>query len=199
MRTHCVAAIDARLPRLSAAKAALASARRLTDAHRAALTGLIDDATAGLQTLRGEIQADSEVGALLEHCRSIFADYRVFALLLPRTRLVIAADVSVAGADKLDNVAGKLGAAIAQAEAAGRDMAQAKADLEAMKGKIASGRTSAAAVADAVLKLTAADWKADHNLLLPARQSLQSARRDLRAAHDLAVKIHDELKLKPQA
>jgi hypothetical protein len=151
LRTRCVAAIDARLPRLSAAKAALASARRLTDAHRAALTGLVDDARAGLQTLRMEIQADTEVDALVEHCRSIFADYRVFPLLLPRARLVIAADVSVAAADKLDDVAGKLGAAIAQAEAAGRDMAQAKADLEAMKGKVASGRTSAAAAADAVL------------------------------------------------
>jgi hypothetical protein len=177
----------------------VASARHLTDGHRAALTGVIDDTTTRLQTLRSEIEAATDAGALRERCRSIFSEYRVFALVLPRTRLVVASDASVAAADKLDDLAGKLGAAIAQAEAAGRDVTQAKTDLEAMKEKIASGRTSAASVADAVLALTTADWNADHNVLLPARKSLQSAGRDLRAARNLAVKIRDELKVKRQA
>jgi hypothetical protein len=197
LRSRCVAAIDARLPALSAAKAALASTRHVTDDHRAALTALIDDITTGLQTRRGEIAADTEVGSLREHCRTIFGNSRVFALVLPRTRLVVASDVSGAIADKLDEVAGKLNAAIA--EASGRDVTQAKTDLEAMRAKIASSRTSAASVPRALLGLTPADWNANHNVLLSVRQSLQSARSDLGAARRLAGKIRDELKPKPQA
>jgi hypothetical protein len=166
----------------------------VTDDHRTALTAIIDGTTTKLQTLRGEVAADTEVAALRGHCRSVFADSRVFALVLPRTRLVVASDLSAALAGKLDDVAGKLAGALAAAEAAGRDVTQAKADLEAMKAKTASGRTSAASVPGAVLGLTPADWNANHDVLVPARQSLQSARGDLRAARDLAGKIRDGLK-----
>jgi hypothetical protein len=198
LRSRCLAAIDVRLGALSAAKATLTSARQVSADHRAALTALIDDTATRLQTLRGEITADTEIGTLRPHCRSTFGDLRVFALVLPRTRLVVASDYAGALADKLEVVAGKLNAAIAEAEAAGRDVTQARADLQAMKAKIASSRTSAASVPGAVLGLTAADWNANHKVLRPARQSLQSARSDLRSARELARNIRDELKPKPQ-
>jgi hypothetical protein len=198
-RSRCVAAIDDRFSALAAAKAALAAASHVTDDHRAALTALLDDTTTRLQALQGEITADTEVSSLKAHCRSVFHDNRVFGLVLPRTRLVVASDVSGALADKLDEVAEKLSAAIAEAEAAGLDVTQAKAHLEAMKTKIASGRALAASVPGAVLGLTPADWNADHSVLAPARQALQSARSDLRGARELAGQVRDELKPKPQA
>ncbi len=199
LRSRCVAAIDVRLRALSAAKAALASAGHVTVDHRAALAALLDETTARLQALRTDIAADAEAGSLKGHCRPIFEDNRVFALVLPRMRLVVAADVSGAVAAKLEAVAGKLGAAIAEAEAAGRDMTQARADLEAMEAKIASAQASAASVPGTVLGLTPADWNADHRVLAPARQSLQSAGKDLRGARELAGKIRDQLKPKAGA
>ena len=194
LRARCLAAIGVRLPALAAAKSDVASNRHLTDADRSALTTDIDETAVRLQTLQGEIRADTDLATLRDHCHSIFQDNRVFALVLPRTRLVVGADTATAAGDKLSDIAGKLADAIAKAEAAGRDVTQAKADLDAMKAQIASADAAAGSVPGAVLGLTPADWNANHDVLSPARQSLRVARTDLRVARDLAVKIRNELR-----
>jgi hypothetical protein len=198
LRAKCLAAIDIRLPALDAARADVAGNQHLTDDHRAALTTDIDDTAARLHTLADEIRADSDLAALRDHCRSIFEDNRVFALVLPRTRLMVGADTAGDAGAKLRDVAGKLADAIAKEEAAGRDMSHAKADLDAMKAQIASAVAAAGTVPDAVLGLTPADWNANHDVLQPARQSLRVARADLKVARDLAVKIRHELETPAQ-
>ncbi|HEY3239136.1 MAG TPA: hypothetical protein VGL92_06205 [Acidimicrobiia bacterium] len=186
LRARCLEAIDKRLTALETASGRLAEAEHVTDEHEATLAGIIDDTSASLDALAGEIGADTEAEALKAHCRSIFEDHRVFALVLPRTRLVVASDTAGAAADRLDQAADRIEQAIAEAEAAGQDVTQAKADLEAMRSEIDSARTSAAGVPDGILGLTPADWNADHEVLTPAREALRSARADLKAARDLA-------------
>jgi hypothetical protein len=193
LRAKCLAAIDVRLPALAAARADAVGSQHLTDDHQAALTTNIDETTARLRTLADEIKAATELAPLRDHCRSIFEDNRVFALVLPRTRLVVGADTATDAGARLRDVAGKLADAIAREEAAGRDTSQAKADLDAMKAQIASAMAAAGTVPGAVLGLTPADWNANHDALQPARQSLRVARSDLKVARDLAVKIRHEL------
>jgi hypothetical protein len=193
VRARCLAAIDVRLPALAATKTALAGHEHVTDDHEAALTADLDDTAARLRVLAEEIKADTDLAALRDHCRSIFEDNRVFALVLPRVRLVAGADTATDAGAKLRDVAGKLADAIEAAEAAGADVTQAKLDLDLMEAHIASGVASAGTVAGAVLGLTPADWNADHEVLTPARQSLRSARADLKVARDLAFKIRNEL------
>jgi len=194
LRAKCLAAIDVRLPALAAARADVLGNQNATADHKAALVADIDQTTARLQTLQGEIKADTDLSTLRDHCRSIFQDNRVFALVLPRARMVVAADTAGVAGDKLSGVAGKLADVIQKAQAAGRDVTQAEADLDAMKAQIASGVAAAGSVAGDVLGLTPADWNANHDVLTPARQSLQTARADLKAARALAVKIRNELR-----
>ncbi|MDQ1500453.1 MAG: hypothetical protein QOI86_3793 [Actinomycetota bacterium] len=194
VRAKCLAAIDLRLPALAAARAAVTANGHATHDHETALTSNIDDTTARLRTLADAIKGDSDPAALRNDCRSIFEDNRVFALVLPRTRLVVGADTATDAGAKLGDVAGKLGDAIAKAEAAGQDVTQAKVDLDALKAATASGVAAAGTVPGAVLGLTPADWNANHEVLTPARQSLRAARTDLKVARDLAVKIRNELK-----
>jgi hypothetical protein len=194
VRAKCLAAIDVRLTALSAAGAAVAVNDHVTDDHGAALTTDIDETLARLRTLAEAIKADSDLATVRNHCRSIFEDNRVFALVLPRTRLVVGADTATDAGAKLRDVAGKLADAIDRAEAAGQDVTQAKIDLNALKAAVATGVAAAGTVPGAVLGLTPADWNADHEVLTPARQSLRVARSDLRVARDLAVKIRTELK-----
>jgi hypothetical protein len=198
LRAKCLAAIDVRLPALAAARADAVGNQHLTDDHRAALTANIDETTARLHTLADGIKADTDLATLRDHCRSIFEDNRVFALVLPRTRLVVGADTAADAGAKLHDVAGKLADAIAKEEAAGRDMGQAKADLDAMKAQIASAVAAAGTVPGSVLGLSPADWNANHDVLQPARQSLRVARTDLKVARDLAVKIRHELVIPAQ-
>jgi hypothetical protein len=194
VRARCLAAIDVRLPALAAAKARLAANQHVTDDHEAAVGADIDETAARLRELAEAIKADTDLAVLRDHCRSIFEDNRVFALVLPRAGLVVGADTAGDAAAKLRDVAVKLADAIERAEAAGQDVTQAERDLNAMKAAIASAAASAGSVPGAVLGLTPADWNADHGVLTPARQSLRSARADLKVARDLAHKIRTELK-----
>jgi hypothetical protein len=193
VRAKCLAAIGVRLPALSGAEADVTGNQHLTADHKAALTTNIDETTARLHTVADAIKADTDLATLRDHCRSIFEDNRVFALVLPRTRLVVGADTAGDAGAKLHDVAGKLADAITQAEAAGKDVTRAKADLDAMKAQIASGVAAAGTIPGAVLGLTPAEWNANHDVLTPARQSLRVARADLKVARDLAVKIRNEL------
>ena len=194
LRARCIAAIDVRLPALASARTALSTNGHVTDDHQAALTADIDETAARLRVLADLIKADTDLATMKEHCRSIFGDNRVFALVLPRVRLVVGADTATDAGAKLGDVAARLADAIAEAEAAGRDVGQAKLDLDTMKAHIAAGVAAAASVPGAVLGLTPADWNADHDVLTPGRQSLRSARADLKIARDLAFEIRNELK-----
>jgi hypothetical protein len=194
LRARCLAAIDVRLPALAAARNGLSGNEHVTDDHEAALVADIDQTAARLRDLATLIKADTDLAALRDHCRSILEDNRVFALVLPRVRLVVGADTATDAGAKLNDVAARLADAIAKAEAAGQDVGQAKLDLDMMKAHIASGVASAGSVPGAVLGLTPADWNADHEMLTPARQSLRSARADLKVARDLAFKIRHEMK-----
>jgi hypothetical protein len=197
VRTRCLAAIGVRLPALSAARADVTANGHVTDGHETALVSNIDETTARLNVLAGEIKADTDLATLRDHCRSIFEDNRVFALVLPRTRLVVGSDTAVDAGSKLNDVAGKLADAIKAAEAAGQDVRQAKLDLDMMKAQIASGVAAAGTIPGAVLSLTPADWNANHEVLTPAHQSLRAARTDLKVARDLASKIRHELRPTP--
>jgi hypothetical protein len=199
LRARCLAAIDVRLPALAAAKTALAGHEHVTDDHETALVADLDETAARLRVLAEQIKVDTELAALRDHCRSIFEDNRVFALVLPRVRLVAGADTATDAGAKLRDIAGQLGDFIARAEAAGQDVTQAKLDLNLMKASIASGVASAGTIPGAVMGLTPADWNANHEVLTPARQSLRSARADLRVARDLARKIRNELKPEPSS
>jgi hypothetical protein len=194
LRARCLAAIDVRLPALATSRTALAGSEHVTADHEAALSVDIDETAARLRELRDAIKADTDPAVLRNHCRSIFEDNRVFALVLPRVRLVVGADTATDAGAKLRDVAGKLADAIEKAEAAGQDVSQAKLDLDLMRAHIASGVAAAGSVPGAVMGLTPADWNANHEVLTPARQSLRSARADLRVARDLAVKIRNELR-----
>ncbi|MGH9011341.1 MAG: hypothetical protein ACRDYF_16070 [Acidimicrobiia bacterium] len=202
VRARCLAAIDVRLPALAAARAALSANEHVTEDHQATLTTDIDETVARLRVLADLIKADTDLAALRDHCRSIFEDNRVFALVLPRVRLVVGADTATDAGAKLREVAAKLADAIAKAEARelhqpspeADDVRQAKLDLDMMKAYIASGVAAAGSVPGAILGLTPADWNVNHEVLTPARQSLRSARADRKVARDLAFKIRNELK-----
>ena len=188
-RRRCLAAVDKRLTDLGNAADRLAAARHVTDAHEADLAAILDRTAAGLEALIPDINAAADMATLKTTCRSMFVDFRVYALVLPRTRLVVAADVAVAGAGKLDNVADRLESAIERAAADGHDTAEAEDKLAEMRDEIDSARDAAASVPGSIMGLTPADWNADHEVLTPARRALRSARTDLRDARRLAGEV----------
>lgn len=183
MKRRCIAQIDRRVAALDLRQRELGAARHLTAEHKAALDTDINNTRTGLKALAVQIREETDPAALRRECESIWTAFRVFALVLPRTRLVTTADAELFAASRLTDIAARL-------ESAGAS----GADLDAMKAKIASASAAASSVAPSILPLTPADWNANHEVLAPAQTSVRSARADLKAAAELGRKIAEDLK-----
>jgi hypothetical protein len=176
--------IDRRLATIDRLENGITGARALTDDHQAALQGILDGSTAGLRSMRAEIEADTTVPELREDIKRVFEDFRIYALVTRQVWLVIGADAVEAAGAALDDTAADLAALIARAEADGKDVTVAKAHLVAMEAAIDEAVAGVDGVASGVLPLKPADWNSGlaGPILREARQAIADARSSLRAA-----------------
>jgi hypothetical protein len=183
--------VDRRLATIDRLENAIDKARALTDEHATSLTRILDGSAAGLRALRAEIEADTTLADLHEDIRSVFADFRIYALVTRQVWLVIGADAVNGAAAALDATAADLGTLIERAEAAGEDVTEANAHLAAMVAAIDAAQAGVAGVADEVLPLTPAGWNAGTAgpILREARQAIVEARADMRTAMAEARKV----------
>jgi hypothetical protein len=176
--------IERRLEKLSVLQARVDSNARLTDAHEAALDRILAATRSGLEALRAEIAGDTTIADVRADTKRIYEDYRVYALVARQVHLVVAADTAAATDAAFGDTAQELATAIDAAEAAGKDVTEARRHLAAMTGHVDAAGTSVDGIAAAVLPLTPAGWNAGtaKPILDEARSDLRAARTDLRAA-----------------
>ena len=176
--------IDRRLETLTKLQSVVDASTALTDAHEAALDNILSSTGSGLRALRAEIDGDSTVEALREDIRRIAEDYRVYVLVARQVALVTAGDTVDATAAGLATAAERLEAAIDRAEAAGKDVKDARAHLATMIAAVGKADAAVDGVAEAVLDLTPAAWNAGTAgpVLKDARESLRHAAGALREA-----------------
>lgn len=167
--------IDRRLAFLGRLSTAVAGSKALTSEHRSALSAEIAGSTAGLTSLRAAIDGETDLAALRADVGRIATDYRVYLLVGPKARLVMAADRLSVGYDRFEKVETRLADAIAKAKGAGKDVGAAQAAFDAMTGKVDRAETLLGPVATSILPLTPADWNAGS-----ARPVLRDARSSLR-------------------
>ncbi len=194
MKQRCLHQVDRRLRALAEEDRRLDNVGALTAAHRAALKAINAEVSSGLSSLADEIQAEDNAEELRAECRRIVTDFRVFVLVRPRARLVIASDRALAAATRLTGVADRIQEAIDDAKADGRDTAEAEAHLAAMQAAIGDAQNHASGVYEAVIHLTAADYNANSDVLDPARRSTRAAREELRTAVAEGRAARDALK-----
>jgi hypothetical protein len=190
---RCVDAITTRLAAISAESHRVAVDPRLSDAHRTTLQSQLQADTTGLTALEAKIKAEIDPVKLNAECRSIFEDFRIFALVLPRTELVIAADNELFTAKRLAMVADQLQVMIDAANAAGVNTTKAAADLAALRAAVSDARSQATPIADAVLRLEPSDWNANPHVLDAASSAVHHGRDDLHNARDLAERVLADL------
>lgn len=189
--------IDRRFVTIERLRGAVDGARRLTDDHEAALERILDRSASGLRELRAEIDAATTVGELRLDLRRIVEDFRIYLLVVPQVRLVIAADVTDAAIARAIQVADRLEQAIEAAEEAGTDVGDAKEHLASMRAHIRSADAKVDGLAAKILPLTPADWNdgTAGPILERSRLAIAEARRvELRAAIADARAIIAELR-----
>jgi hypothetical protein len=182
VKARCLSQIERRQRALGAERERLSNAKALTDAHRSALLRINESVSNGLAALADEIQAEDNGEDLRAECRRIVDDFRVFTLVRPRSRLVLASDRELRAVTRLTEVAAKIDSKIAEAKADGRDTANAEAELTKMRQAIATAQGKASAVYDSVIGLTPADYNADHAVLEAARDAVRAGGEAVRAA-----------------
>jgi hypothetical protein len=154
-------------------------------ADQAVLVTRLQNDIADLNLLDTTIQTDTTVAAVKADAQKIFANFRIFAVVLPVTHMVVATDtVDNAAIPKLSDVATKLQTLIRNKNATGQ-----QATLDDMKARIAAARTATDGLVTDLEAFTPAQWNADHDLLSPDRSKLRGARADLAKARQDARSI----------
>ncbi|MEY2398372.1 MAG: hypothetical protein QOJ00_1546 [Actinomycetota bacterium] len=197
VRTRCLAQIDRRQRALDAGDTRLDGARALTDAHRAALKQIDAQTSDGLSQLATRIQSDSTVDQMRTDCRSIVEDYRVFALVRPRARVVAASDRVAAAVTRLGKVADRLQQAIDKAKAEGRDTTTASQHLAAMRADTSDAAGHVDGVYDSVIHVTPAEYNANHDVLKTAIANVRAGRSSARDAVSEARQARTALRSPP--
>jgi len=164
--------IDARLTTLATLATVISSAQHLTDTHRATLSALVSADQTGLTSLKAAVSGEQTIAALRADATAMVDDYRVYALVVPKVRLTIAADLAAAAQQALQQLHNRL-AAVASPGAA--------VHLADMQNQLAA--VSVAGVADALLATPAgADAKAIKAKVGTARSAVGTSRTALRKA-----------------
>jgi DNA repair exonuclease SbcCD ATPase subunit len=189
LKTHGASEIDRRLSSLQAALNKLQASTTLADADKKALAAGVQAEIDGLATLKDKLAAETNLDAARADVQSIFTEYRVYALLLPKARLVTVADRAQLAGKKFQELAGKLQVKVTALKAGGTDVTQLQKDLDAMNAKLTDAKTHYDGLPTKLLTLKPTDYNADHKVLRDYRDDMKAVRADFKAAHDAAQDV----------
>lgn len=189
VKARALEAIEKRLTTLANLEDAIATSASVQPDHAGALMEDIRFSVAGLQALAVEIRAAEDVDTLRVLIPKIFEDYRIYAVVVPKVHLTLAADAAVAVAGRLESLAGSIDEILDRLDEAGYEVEDAEDLLEQMMDYIASGAAGAGDVPDMVLDLEPSDYPDSTAVVRSAHEQLQEAGGNLRAAGETAHKI----------
>lgn len=195
LKTKGTAEIDRRIASLNSALEKLNTAAKLTAADKAALTQQIQAEIAGLTTLKAKLGAETELAAARADATSIVTDYRVYALMAPKARMVAAIDRLTVSADKLSEMQASLRIKVDAANASPASGVSAdQQKVDAMASKIAAAKAATDGMTAKLLALQPTDYNANHAVLVDYRAKTKIALDNLKAARDDAKDLIASLK-----
>ena len=184
IKAKSASAISIRQSALQSAITDVTANRYLTTGDRSAVLAILNSDVTGLTALAPVIQADTTVAKAAADYKSIFTQYRVFALALPQARLAASADdLTGTVLPRLTDAQSKLQALLAGPDS-GKNTPQVRAAMADLGEQITAITSETSGVAATVLGYTPAQWNANPSILDPSRSSLVTARGDSRVAHD---------------
>ncbi len=180
------AAIEKRVNDLTTLIQRIAGMKHVSDATKATITTALQADITALNNLKTKIASDSAT-ELRTDLKSITGSYRVYALVMPETRILVAADKAVSIADMMIAMNVKLQTRVTAAATAGKDMSAITAAQTDLTAKLADAKTQAQNAISMVAGLTPDNGDqtklhANEAALKTARTDIQAAQKDLEAA-----------------
>jgi hypothetical protein len=177
------AEINRRLTVLASLTSKVSTTTKLTAADKTTLATELTTETSGLTQLKAGLSADTTVSAAKAAAQTIFTDYRVFALIVPKVYLVQTADQQQTVAAKLTALAIKLQAKVGTS-----------ASVAAMTTEVQAANTISSSIESKVVVLQPSDYNTEHTILSGDRDQLKTAQADLKLALSDAQSLISTLK-----
>ncbi len=198
-KSRAIDEIDRRIKALNALNARVQAMVRVSAAQKASVASEVQGQVSTLLTLETKINADTDLDTLKTDIRSITSSYRIFLLVIPQGRILVASDKMKTVGASMTSFSAKLATRINAAQAAAKDVSaltKMKADLDA---KVADSDVQASAAISLVASLTpdngdATKAAANKQALSDARAKIKAGVADLAAARKDARQIVDALK-----
>ena len=184
IKTRSDTEIDKRLTSLNNALSKISGAKKLSTGDKTKFSAEIQTDIANLTALKTKIDADTDLTTLRADAKTIFTDFRVYAIFLPQIHLLAAADTMGVTADNLTAISTKL---------ASRIQTNQQSTLDDMNAKITDAKTQYAAVEAEIVGLTPANFPAT-SALTDARNKIKAGAADLKTAVADAKQIRNGLK-----
>jgi len=175
------AEINRRLTSLDTLTNLINSATKLSASDKSSLASQVSDETSGLHTLKTKLDSDTDITTTRTDIQAIFSDYRVYALILPKVRILVADDHIAVTSVRLSDLVTKLNDKIT-AKASSMSTASLEGQLAQMQTDIANANNLYTSIHDATINLQPSDYNTDHTILIGKRDQLNQAATDLRDA-----------------
>jgi hypothetical protein len=194
LKTRSAAEIKRRTKALAELITKINEMKRLTSSEKSKFTTDIQNNIDSLTALGIKIEAGNDFDTLKADAKSIVDSYRIFALYMPKIRILSGAERQLASGANLQEISTKLSDLTTKVAAKGKDVTAIKTKLTEMNTKIISAQTNTQAAYDAVLNLEPSGFPANKGSLTAAAEKLKAAQTQLNNARLLAVEIRNMLK-----
>jgi hypothetical protein len=173
---------SARIGSLNVAIAKITAAQDISSSDRATILATLNGDVAGMNTVEATIAADTAAATAAADYKTIFTQYRVYAVAIPQSRLAAGADrMTSTTIPKLTDAQSKLVAALAGPDAS-KSTPALQADLADMSAQIASASAALDGIAAQALAVTPSAYNSNHAVLGPIRSAVSSSIADLKKA-----------------
>jgi hypothetical protein len=169
--------IDRRIQALNDLNTRVDNMQRVTATFKQNLSGNIQTQITGLTQLKAKIDADTDLATLKTDIQSVTQSYRIFALVLPMSRIAAQADREVTIITMMNQLGAKLQARISAAQQAGGNTSALLATLTDLSNKLADASTQAQAGVSVSAALTPDNG--DKTKMAQNAAALKTARADL--------------------
>ncbi|MBI4088334.1 hypothetical protein HY418_03070 [Candidatus Kaiserbacteria bacterium] len=186
--------IERRITMLNALNKRIQAMLRVSTTRKAGTSAAVEAEIADLTSLKAKIDADTDIESLRADIKSIATSYRIFALVVPQTRIIVAADKLQTTAAMMATFADKLQIRISAAQTSGNDVTALSQLLSDMSLKITDAQTLAADAISLVADLQPdngdkAVQESNTAAMREARTKIEAALADLRTARKDAGEI----------
>lgn len=194
LKTRAELEIDNRISVLNNALTKLGAAKKLSETSKSTITSQIENYVAILNTLKTKIGSDTDLATLRQDAKSVYSNFKTYAVLLPEIHLLTSADAMMTTADNLSAIVAKLETRIQTAQQGGQDVNNLNKILDDMKSKISSAKLHYTSVQSDALALKAEGLPENKTVIQNMRSKIKAGSADLRSAQQDARQIVNGLK-----